>query len=125
MNTVTQRRYVAHSDAHYAGGLVDGAYVMRIFGEVATEMSIVTDKDEGLLAGYEAVQFLAPIYGGDIVEVTGTAVGGGRRSRRIELSCQVTSRAVQGSLASHAELLEPAILATSAVAVVVVPEPQA
>lgn len=124
MTTVTHRRYVSHSDAHYAGGLVDGAYVLRIFGEVATELSIVTDHDEGLLAGYENVRFLAPVFGGDVVEVTGSAVEAGRRSRRIELACHITSRAVDGDVASRAEVLEEKILSTTAIAVVVVPEGQ-
>ena len=67
---MTHRRYVAYSDAHYAGNLVDGAYSLRLFGDVATEMCIRTDGDEGLFASYSDVQFLAPVRAGDVVEVT-------------------------------------------------------
>ena len=63
--TVTHRRYVPYSHAHYAGNLVDGAYSMGAFGDVATEMCIRTDGDEGLFASYSDVQFRAPIRAGD------------------------------------------------------------
>jgi 3-aminobutyryl-CoA ammonia-lyase len=63
---VTQRRYVPASHAHYGGNLVDGAYVVAMFGDVATEMAIRTDGDEALFAGYEAVSFQAPVMGGDV-----------------------------------------------------------
>ena len=43
---VTHRRYIPFSHAHYAGDLVDGAYVLGLFGDVATELCIRTDGDE-------------------------------------------------------------------------------
>ena len=52
--TVTHRRYVPYSHAHYAGNLVDGAYALGLFGDVATEVCIRTDGDEGLFAGVRA-----------------------------------------------------------------------
>ncbi|HEY3610446.1 MAG TPA: acyl-CoA hydrolase, partial [Pseudonocardiaceae bacterium] len=58
--SVTHRRYVPHSHAHYGGNLVDGAYGLGLFGDVATELCIRTDGDEGLFAGYDTVAFLAP-----------------------------------------------------------------
>ena len=58
-SSVTHRRYVPHGDAHYGGNLVDGAYVLGLFGDVATELTIRTDGDEGLLAGYNNVEDLA------------------------------------------------------------------
>jgi hypothetical protein len=57
--SVTHRRYVPASHAHYGGNLVDGAYVLGLFGDVATELAIRADGDEGLLASYSDVQFLA------------------------------------------------------------------
>ncbi len=60
---VTHRRYVPYSHAHYAGNLVDGAYSLAAFGDVATEMCILTDGDEGLFASYSDVQFKAPVRG--------------------------------------------------------------
>src|SRR5262249_12385816 len=70
--TVTHRRYVPYGHAHYAGHLVDGAYALGLFGDVATELCIRTDGDEGLFAGYSEVRFVAPIRAGDVVEVTGS-----------------------------------------------------
>ena len=64
------RRYVPYSHAHYAGNLVDGAYSLGLFGDVATEMCIRTDGDEGLFASYSDVQFRAPVRAGDVLEIT-------------------------------------------------------
>ena len=72
--TVTHRRYVPYSHAHYGGSLVDGAYVLGLFGDVATEVCIQGDGDEGLFAAYSDVQFRAPVRAGDIVS-TGTCTG--------------------------------------------------
>ncbi len=74
---VTHRRYVPYSHAHYAGNLVDGAYSLGLFGDVATEMCIRTDGDEGLFASYSDVQFRAPVRAGDVLEITLRA-GAGR-----------------------------------------------
>ncbi len=90
--TVTHRRYVPYSHAHYGGDLVDGAYVLGLFGDVATELCIHTDADEGLFASYSDVQFRAPVRAGDVVEVRATLARRGTRSRGIELeggSCAV------------------------------------
>ena len=67
--TVVHRRYVPYAHAHYAGNLVDGAYGLGLFGDVATELCIRTDGDEGLFASYSDVQFLAPVRAGDCIEV--------------------------------------------------------
>ena len=72
--TVTQRRYVSAADAHYGGNLVDGAYVLALFGDVATEACIRMDGDEGLFASYSDVQFRAPVLGGDVIETTATVL---------------------------------------------------
>jgi 3-aminobutyryl-CoA ammonia-lyase len=76
-------RLSAH-DAHYGGQLVNGAHLLSLFGDIATELAILCDGDEGLLAGYEQIEFLAPIFAGDFVEVTGRITKVGRSSRRIE-----------------------------------------
>ena len=62
------------ADAHYGGNLVDGAYVLALFGDVATEACIRMDGDEGLFASYSDVQFRAPVLGGDVIEATATVV---------------------------------------------------
>ena len=69
-----------YSHAHYAGNLVDGAYSLAAFGDVATEMCIRTDGDEGLFASYSDVQFLAPVRAGDVIEISATLVRVGTRS---------------------------------------------
>src|SRR4051812_49738631 len=92
MITVTHRRYVPYSHAHYAGNLVDGAYSLGLFGDVATEVCIRLDGDEGLFASYADVQFRAPVRGGDVLEVTATVTRVGTRSRTIEFTATVQCR---------------------------------
>lgn len=118
--TVTHRRYVPYSHAHYAGNLVDGAYALSLFGDVATELCIRTDGDEGLLAGYADVRFTAPIRAGDVVEVTGSVTRVGNRSRTLELSCVVVCRGRPDRSASAAEVLDPPVVAVTATGTVVV-----
>ena len=81
-----------YSDAHYAGNLVDGAYSMKLFGDVATELCIRTDGDEGLFASYSDVQFLAPVRAGDVLEITCTLTRVGTRSRTLDLTVHVVAR---------------------------------
>jgi 3-aminobutyryl-CoA ammonia-lyase len=119
--TVVHRRYVPYSHAHYAGDLVDGAYSLALFGDVATEVCIRTDGDEGLFAGYEDVRFLAPVRAGDVVEVTARVVAVGNRSRRLELTAHVVCRGRPDRSPSAAEVLAEPVLATAAVGTVVVP----
>ena len=118
---VTHRRYVPYSHAHYGGNLVDGAYVLGLFGDVATEVCIRTDGDEGLFASYSEVQFRAPVQAGDVVEVSATVTRVGTRSRDLELEARVVARARTGAAASAAEVLEPPLVAVTARGTVVVP----
>jgi len=118
---VTHRRYVPYSHAHYGGNLVDGAYVLGLFGDVATEVCIRTDGDEGLFASYADVQFRAPVQAGDVVEVSATVTRVGTRSRDLELEARVVARAKTGAAASAAEVLEPPLVAVTARGTVVVP----
>jgi 3-aminobutyryl-CoA ammonia-lyase len=71
-------------DAHYAGNLVDGARILNLFGDVATELLIRYDGDEGLFRAYTLIEFLAPVYAGDFLEVTGKIVKVGKTSRAME-----------------------------------------
>jgi len=118
---VVHRRYVPYAHAHYAGNLVDGAYVLGLFGDVATELCIRGDGDEGLFAGYSEVRFVAPVRAGDVVEVTGQISRMGNRSRTIEFSCAVVCRGRPDRSASAAEVLDPPIVAVVATGTVVVP----
>ncbi|MGZ4604486.1 MAG: 3-aminobutyryl-CoA ammonia lyase [Kineosporiaceae bacterium] len=120
---VTHRRYVPYSHAHYAGNLVDGAYSLACFGDVATEVCIRTDGDEGLFASYSDVQFVAPVQAGDVLEVTATVVRVGQRSREIEFRATVVCRGRPDRSASAAEVLDPPLVVTTARGTVVVPPP--
>jgi 3-aminobutyryl-CoA ammonia-lyase len=118
MITVKHRRYVPYSHAHYAGHLVDGAYSLGLFGDVATEVCIQLDGDEGLFASYSDVQFKAPVRAGDVLEVTATVTRMGTRSRTVDFTSVVVCRGTEGSGASV--LAEP-IVAVTATGTVVVP----
>jgi 3-aminobutyryl-CoA ammonia-lyase len=119
--SVTHRRYVPYSHAHYAGNLVDGAYVLGLFGDVATEVCIQADGDEGLFASYSDVQFLQPLRAGDVVEVTATITRVGNRSRDIEFSASVVCRGRPDVAESAAEVLEEPLVITRATGTVVIP----
>jgi 3-aminobutyryl-CoA ammonia-lyase len=122
-NSVTHKRYVAHSHAHYGGNLVDGAYGLALFGDAGTELCIRTDGDEGLFAGYSSVEFLAPIQAGDVIEVTATLVRIGNRSRDVEFEARVVCRAAPDRGPSAADVLDPPLVVTRAKGTVVVPIP--
>ena len=120
--TIRHRRYVPYSHAHYAGNLVDGAYSLGLFGDVATEMCIELDGDEGLFASYSDVQFTAPVHAGDVLEVTATLVKEGTRSRVMEFAATVVARGAATTEAPGAAVvLRPPVVATTATGTVVVP----
>ncbi len=119
---VVHRRYVPYSHAHYAGNLVDGAYSLGLFGDVATEMCIRTDGDEGLFASYSEVQFRAPVRAGDVLEISCDLVRVGTRSRTLELAVHVVARGEPtAEKPGAARMLEEPLLATTATGTVVVP----
>ena len=119
---VVHRRYVPYSHAHYAGNLVDGAYSLAAFGDVATEMCIRADGGEGLFASYADVQFRAPVRAGDVIEIECRLVRVGRRSREMEFEVRVVTRGTDSEdRPSAAELLDPPVIATTARGTCVVP----
>jgi 3-aminobutyryl-CoA ammonia-lyase len=119
--TVTHRRYVPYSHAHYGGNLVDGAYVLGLFGDVATEACIRADGDEGLFASYSDVQFRAPVVAGDVLEVTCTVTRVGTRSRQLSFEASVVCRAQPERGPSAAAVLADPVVAVTATGTVVVP----
>jgi 3-aminobutyryl-CoA ammonia-lyase len=122
--TVVHRRYVPYSHAHYAGSLVDGAYALGLFGDVATEVCIRLDGDEGLFASYSDVQFRAAIRAGDVLEVQARVIRVGTRSRTLEFECRVVCRGrsdQSDQSESAAEVLDPPLVAVTATGTVVVP----
>ena len=119
--SVTHRRYVPYSHAHYGGNLVDGAYMLGLFGDVATEACIRSDGDEGLFASYSDVQFRAPVIAGDVLEVTAVITRVGTRSRDVSFEARVVCRAQPDRGPSAATVLAEPIVAVTATGTVVVP----
>ncbi|HEY7484965.1 MAG TPA: hotdog domain-containing protein [Streptosporangiaceae bacterium] len=119
--TVTHRRYVPYSHAHYGGNLVDGAYLLALFGDVATEVCIRIDGDEGLFASYDDVQFTAPVRAGDVIEIAATVTRMGKRSRALAFEARVVCRGRPDRGDSAAEVLAEPIVAVTATGTVVVP----
>jgi len=74
---------MSSSDAHYGGDLISGAKILELFGDVATELLIENDGDEGLFAGYKKIDFLVPVYAGDYIEARGEITRIGNTSRDI------------------------------------------
>ena len=74
---------IGAEDAHYGGGLVDGAHMLKLFGDVATELLIRRDGDEGVFRAYDSVDFLAPVMAGDYIEARGWIVEEGKSSRKM------------------------------------------
>jgi 3-aminobutyryl-CoA ammonia-lyase len=98
------------TDAHYGGGLVDGAHMLALFGDVATELLIRLDGDEGLFVAYDAVEFLAPVYAGDYIEAEGRIVKLGNTSRRMEFEARKIIAARPDVNESAADVLDPPIV---------------
>lgn len=116
-------RMSAH-DAHYGGGLVDGARMLGLFGDVATELLIRTDGDEGLFRAYDAVEFLAPVHAGDYVEAIGRIVDRGNTSRRMAFEAWKVITPRPDLSDSAAEVLEEPVLVARATGTCVVPLPK-
>jgi len=114
------RMRLSTSDAHYGGQLVNGAHMLSLFGDVATELAILCDGDEGLLVGYEQIEFLAPLFAGDYVEVTGRITRIGRTSRRMEFEARKVIAARPDISASAADVLETPVVVGRAVGTTVV-----
>lgn len=122
MLKVTHRLRLSQHDAHYGGNLVDGARILGLFGDVATELLIHHDGDEGLFRAYENVDFLAPLYAGDFIEVVGELIHVGKTSRRMYFQCFKVIAARPDINPSAADVLNEKILTTEAYGTCVVPE---
>ena len=79
---------ISSGDAHYGGNLVDGAKMLQLFGDVATELLIRNDGDEGLFVAYDEVEFLAPVYAGEFIEAVGKITKIGNTSRKMEFEAK-------------------------------------
>ncbi len=122
MLKVTHRLRLSQQDAHYGGNLVDGAKIVALFGDVATELLIIHDGDEGLFRAYEKIDFLAPLYAGDFIEVTGEMIQIGTTSRKMHFTCHKVITARPDINPSAADVLNEKILTTDAIGTCIVPK---
>lgn len=121
MKAVIRMRMSMH-DAHYGGNLVDGAKMLNLFGDVATELLIINDGDEGLFRAYDSVEFLAPVYAGDYIEAVGEIVHCGNTSRKMVFEARKVIVPRQDLNDSAADVLQEPIVVCRASGTCVVPK---
>lgn len=119
--TATLRVRMSQQDAHYGGNLVDGARLLQLFGDLVTEITIRSDGDEGLLTGYQRVEFLAPVYAGDFIEATARLVSRSRLRRTVEFTAYKTVQARYELGATRAQAPQEPAVVCRAVGTAVVP----
>ena len=119
---VTIRVRMSAHDAHYGGNLVDGAKMLELFGDVATELLIRRDGDEGLFCAYDMVEFKAPVYAGDFIEATGEIVKEGNTSRKMVFEARKVITARPDINDSAAEVLSDPVLVCRASGTCVTPK---
>jgi 3-aminobutyryl-CoA ammonia-lyase len=122
MKKVIHKLRLSQADAHYGGNLVDGAKVLALFGDVATELLIIHDGDEGLFRAYEKVDFLKPLYAGDFIEVHAEIIQVGTTSRKMHFECYKIITARPDINPSAADVLEEKVLTTEAYGTCIVPK---
>lgn len=118
----TLRVRMSQADAHYGGNLVDGARVLALFGDAATELCIRHDGDEGLLRAYDSVELLAPTFAGDFLEVEAELVKVGNTSRTMRFEARKVIRPRPDVSDSAAEVLAAPVVVCRATGTVVVPK---
>ncbi len=118
----TIRLRMSSHDAHYGGNLVDGARMLQLFGDVATELLIINDGDEGLFAAYDKIEFLAPVFAGDYIEATGEIVSVGNSSRKMFFEAKKVIKPRPDLSESAADFLEEPIVVCRASGTCVVPK---
>ena len=118
------RMRMGTGDAHYGGNLVDGAKMLHLFGDVATELLIRHDGDEGLFVAYDSVEFLAPVYAGDYIEAEGEIVNVGNSSRKMVFTARKVIRPLPEISVSAAEVIDEPIIVCKASGTCVVPKAQ-
>ena len=109
-------------DAHYGGNLVDGAKMLALFGDVATELLIRHDGDEGLFVAYDKVEFLNPVFAGDYIEAVGEIVKVGNTSRKMVFEARKVITARPDINESACDFLEEPIVVCRAEGTCVVPK---
>ncbi len=112
--TAIIRVRMSGQDAHYGGGLVDGAKMLQLFGDVGTELNIRLDGDEGLFRAYDNIEFLSPVYAGDFIEAQGRITRVGRTSRKLEFEAWKVIGPRPDLSDSAADVLEEPVLVCKA-----------
>ncbi|MBU0991336.1 MAG: 3-aminobutyryl-CoA ammonia lyase [Proteobacteria bacterium] len=118
----TIRLRLSLHDAHYAGNLVDGSKMLNLFGDVATELLIRYDGDEGLFRAYDTIEFLAPVYAGDYIEAKGRIVKTGNTSRKMTFEAWKVITAAPEFGETAAKTLDPPVLVCKAEGTCVTPK---
>ncbi|WP_304340047.1 hotdog domain-containing protein [Metaclostridioides mangenotii] len=121
MKSMIRMRMSSH-DVHYGGNLVDGAKMLQLFGDVATELLIQNDGDEGLFKAYDSVEFMAPVYAGDYIEAVGEIVNVGNSSRKMVFEARKVIIPRNDINDSAAEVLKDPIVVCKATGTCVVPK---
>jgi 3-aminobutyryl-CoA ammonia-lyase len=122
VSVISQLRLrMSSHDAHYGGNLVDGARILGLFGDVATELCIAHDGDEGLFRAYDSVEFLAPVFAGDFIEAEGEITEVGKTSRKMRFEARKVIRPLPEVSGSAAELLTQPVVVCRATGTCVVP----
>ncbi|BBE30428.1 3-aminobutyryl-CoA ammonia lyase [Tepiditoga spiralis] len=122
MEKVMIRVRMSSHDAHYGGNLVDGAKMLQLFGDVATELLIRNDGDEGLFKAYDMVEFMAPVYAGDFIEATGEIIKTGNTSRKMIFEARKVIVPRPDISESAADVLEEPVVVCRASGTCVVPK---
>jgi len=118
----TLRIRMNHHDAHYGGNLVDGARLLGLFGDLATELLIRQDGDEGLFRAYESVEFLSPVFAGDFIEAEGELLQVGATSRKMKFEARKVIQPLPKLSDSAAEVLPAPVVVCRAIGTCVVPK---
>lgn len=121
MKSLIRLRLSAH-DAHYGGELVDGARMLGLFGDVATELLILNDGDEGLFVAYDDVEFLAPVFAGDYIEAEGEIISVGNSSRKMKFEARKVIAPRKDINDSACDVLDEPIIVCRATGTCVVPK---
>jgi 3-aminobutyryl-CoA ammonia-lyase len=117
----TLRVRIGQGEAHYGGNLVEGARVLKLVGDIITEIAVITDGDEGLFVAYDSIEFLAPVYAGDFIEATGRLVRRGNASRTVEFEARKVIASRYDVAPSAADVLTEPVVVVRARGTTVIP----
>lgn len=118
----TIRVRMSYRDIHYGGNLVDGAFLVHLFGDVATELLIMADGSEGLFLKYSNIEFLEPVYAGDFIEAYGEIYEMGNTSRKMRFTAHKIIESRLDISPTAADYLDEPVLVCRAEGICVTPK---